>query len=425
MAAKKINILVDPIKYGEICTDHSYCESILNKINEYVNTNNKEIPQLLLDRYIYIVCNNILCWSVDYEGHKKNLEYIFTNCKIDPVKIINSIKENTEVVEIMIKNNKDINMNFFTKIPNSDDLFSKYIENFIKDPNCTEKTLEVIFSTAVDRKYFKSVNKILDMKFKISDSKLFDNVIFNLIAVQANVEDILKKCINNGAKINKDTLQIFIDRLGKSNYYQYQCIHFQTIFTFLYTNGSTVSISELLKVRPKVPIGEINATLNNLNDLALLEFTKEEFKELCECSVKINNFKNVKKYFDDKEIKAIIYSNKITYPIEFDFDINILRAECKKTGNINEIKKILKTVKPDQICMENACTMMNIAAIKLLREEYKIPITEKCIYNSAKSFGYNRIVTHLVTEYEKNNNIQNVNNINDSESEEELVLEDD
>lgn len=406
MVAKKINILTDPIKYDEICTDHSYCESILNKINEYVHSNNKEIPQILLDRYIYIVCNNILCWTVDYDGHIKNLEYIFMNCKIDPVKIINSIKENAEVINLMIKSNKDVDMNFFTKIPNTDNLFLKYIEPFILNPNCTQKTLEVIFNTSIDKKYFKSVNAILDLKFKISDSKLFDNIIFNLANVQTNVEVILKKCINNGATINKDTLQIFIERIKKSQYIHYST-QFKSIFTFLYINGSIVSIDELLKVRLKISAEDINEIINIINNSTELEITKEEFKQLCEYSIKINNFTNVKKYFEDKEIKALIYSNKISYPIDFDFDINILRAECKKSGNITEIKKILKSVKPDQICMENACLAMNITVIKLLREEYKLPITEKCIYNSVKLFGYNRIVTHLITEYEKNNNIQN------------------
>lgn len=410
----KLNVISDPIRHGEKCDDlHEYCESISNKISEQIESNKTDIPQVLLDRYIYIVCNNILCWTVDYDRNIKFLNYIFKNCKVDPVRIMNTIKENPELIEILINNNKDIDMSFFQKIPNSDDLFLKYIERFIKDPNCTEKTLEVIFNTAVERKYFKSVNKILDMKFHITDSNIFDNVIFGLVAIKEDVEKILKKCINNGAQIKKETLKNFIDRLEKSNYYQYQCFNFVSIVSFLYTNGSIVSIDDILKVRPKVPVGDLNATINHINDLNQIEITRDEFKKLCESSIKLTNFKNIKKYFDDKEIKAIIYSNKISYPIEFDFDINILRNECKKTGNINDIKKILKVVNPDQICMENACSVMHLNLIKLLREEYNIPITEKCIYNGAKTFGYNRIVTTLIQEYEKANNIniplQNVN----------------
>jgi len=304
----KINVTLDPIKYDEKCDDlHEYCESISNKIAEYVESQNYEIPNVLLDRYIFIVCNNILCWTVDYDRNIKFLNYIFKNCKIEPVKIINSIKENQELIEILIKNNKDIDMNFFIKIPNSDDLFLKYIERFIEDPKCTEKTLEVIFNTAVERKYFKSINKILDMKFHITDSKIFDNVIFNIVSIKEDVEKILKKCINNGSKIEKDTLKNFIDRLEKSNYYQYQCFNFPIIVIFLYTNGSTVSIDDILKVRSKVPISDLNATINQINDLNQIEITRDEFKKLCESSIKLTNFKNVKKYFDDKEIKAIIY----------------------------------------------------------------------------------------------------------------------
>jgi hypothetical protein len=412
----KLEITVDPITYNDKCNDlHEYCENISNKISEYVESKNIEIPQVLLDRYIYVVCNNIFCWTVDYNRNIKFINYIFKNCKVDPVRIINTIKENPELIEILIKNNKDIDMKFFQKIPTSDDLFLKYIERFIKNLNCTEKTLEVIFNTAVERKFFKSINKILDMKFHITDSNIFDNVIFGLIASIVDVETILKKCINNGAMIQKDTLKIFINKLEKSNYYQYQCSNFISIVTFLYTNGSTVFIDDILKIKSKVSVGDLNVTINHINDLNQIEITRDEFKRLCESSIKLTNFKNVIKYFDDTEIKSIIYSNKISYPIEFEFDINILRNECKKTDNINGIKKILKVVKPDQICMENACSTMNINLIKLLRENYNIPINEKCIYNSAKSFGYNRIVTLLVKEYEKENNINAQDVIDDDE----------
>ena len=402
----KLNVSVDTIRCGEKCDDlHEYCESVSNKISEHIESNKTDIPLVLLDRYIYVVCNNILCWTVDYDRNIKFLNYIFKNCTVDSVRIMNTIKENPELIEILIKNNKEIDMNFFQKIPNSDDLFLKYIEKFIKDPNCTEKTLEAIFNTAVDRKYFKSVNKILDMKFNITDSKTFDNVIFGLVGIKEDVEKTLKKCINNGSVIKKETLKNFIDKIEKSNFYQYQCFNFISIVSFLYTNGSIVSIDDILKVRPKVPIGDLNATINHINELNQIEITRDEFKKMCESSIKLTNFKNVKKYFEDKEIKAIIYSNKISYPIEFDFDINILRNECKKTGNINDIKKILKVVKPDEVCMENACSVMNLNLIKLLREEYNLPITEKCIYNGSKTFGYNRIVSMLVENYEKENNI--------------------
>lgn len=412
----KLDVKLDPITYNDKCDDlHEYCENITNKISEYIESDNIEIPPVLLERYIYVVCNNILCWTVDYNKNIKFLNYIFKNCKVDYIRIINTIKENPELIEIFIKNNNDIDMNFFQKIPNSDNLFLKYIDRFIENSDCTEKTLKVIFSTAVERKFFKSINKILDMKFHITDSYIFDNVIFGLVAIIENVETILKKCINNGAMIQKDTLKIFINKLEKSDYYQFQCSNFIPIVTFLYTNGSTVSIDDILKIKSKVPVGDLNVTINYMNDFNQIEITRDEFKRLCESSIKLNKFKNVIKYFDDTEIKAIIYSNKISYPIEFEFDINILQNECKKTDNINNIKKILKVVKPDQICMENACRSMNINLIKLLRENYNIPINEKCIYNSAKSFGYNRIVTLLVKEYEKENNINAPDVINDDE----------
>lgn len=407
MAQNKLDVELDPFTCYEKCDDiHEYCINVSNKISEYVESEKIEIPQVLLDRYIYVVCNNILCWTVTYERNIKFLNYIFKNCIIDPFCIINNINENPELIELFENNNKHINIKSFKNISKSDDLFLKYIERFIKEPNCNEKILEKILNTAIEKKFFKSVNKILDIKFHMTDSNIFDNIILNLISFKEDAVTIIKKCINNGAMIQKDTLKIFIDKLEKSNYYQFQCLNFVTIVLFLYTNGSTVSINDILKVRQHILVKDLSATINNINELDQIDITKDEFKNLCESSIKLTNFKNVKKYFDDKEIKAIIYSNKISYPIEFDFDINILRNECsKKPGNINDIKKILKVVKPDQICMENACLNMNINLIKLLRVDYNIPINEKCIYNSAKLFGYNRTLRLLLEEYEKANNI--------------------
>jgi len=410
----RLNVVLDPIKYEEKCDEqHEYCENVSRKISEYVESNNSEIPSILLDRYIYIVCNNIFCWTVDYERNIRLLNYIFKNCKVDPVKIIDKIKENPELIEILIKNNKDIDMNFFQKMPNSNDLFLKYIERYIKDSNCTEKMLEVIFNTAIEKKYFSSVNKLLDMKIHISEQKIFDDIIYNLIFVNENAEQILKKCINNGATIQKETLKNFIEKFMRLTYYLPKCSNINNIVTFLYTNGSTVSIDDILKIKTIVQSIDVNDIINNINEMNQIKITRDEFKNLCEASIKLKNFENVKKYFNDKEINAIIYSNKISYPIEFEFDINILRNECKKTKNIDNIKKILKVVNPDQICMENACSVMDINLIKLLHENYNIPINDKCIYNSAKLFNYNRIITLMVHNYEKVNNIRNQNeNIN-------------
>lgn len=427
-----VNVTLDPVINGEKCdSNHEYCNNISKNISLYIDSNNSNIPPVLLHRYIYIVCTNIFCWTVDYDRNINFLIFIFKNCKLDIDDII-KIKDNPELIEIMIKNNKDYD--FIRKLPQSDNNLLKYIEQLLKNENITEETLKICFNVAVKKKFILSINKILDNKFIINDSKLFDDIIFNLLSISIqdnnnieNVETILKKCINNGATIQNNTSIILINKIMSDNsiisydniesYDKYErnkkyrsydsynyynkCENFFPIMSFLYTNGSTISIGDILKLKKKIRYKYLSETINFINNENKVKITREEFKTICELSIKLSNINNVKIYFDDEEIQEIIYSHNISYPIKYVYNINTLRNECKyNKKTLGDIKKILKTVKPDDICMKNAFLAMNIPLIKLLRENYGIPITEEYIYIIAKKYNNYKLNT-ILTEYEK------------------------
>jgi hypothetical protein len=411
----KNNFETEPIMHNEKCDLHEYCENVRNLISKYVESNNPNIPINLLNRYIYIVCDNIFCWTLDYETNINNLNYIFKNCKINTIEIFNKLT-NDEVKEIFTKYNQNITI--LKKLPNTDNLLLNFINQNINQLNNSENSenskniLKEIFNIAVQKRFFKSINKLLDNKFKICDSTMFDNILFALIFSGENIENILKKCLNNGAEIKKDTLHNLINTINNSLYsmWSFPSIIPSTIndiFIFLYTNGSPVTIENILLLKKKIDIKETNKIFNILNNLNEIEITRDDFKKICEEGIQLNNFKNVEKYFNDKEIKSIIYSTKLSYPVKFDFDINILRSECKKKGqrtaqHLIDIKQILKVVKPDQECMENACLANNITLIKLLKTDYNLPITEKCIYNYSKTLSVNnRCLDLLIKNYDK------------------------
>ncbi len=405
---ENINVYVDPVWDDyEGCDDtHEYCTFISDKINEYVDNDNKDIPECLLERYIYVVCNDILCWTLDYVQNLKNLSYIFKNCtgdQVSPVKIMKTIKENMEIVEIFI-NNKNIDMNFFLKMPGTDELFIKYINKFITS-NFDEEYIHYILSSAISKGFYKSVDKILDMKIGLNNADLFNNIIYGIVNKSyIDPLQIIKKCINNGAKIEKNTLQIFIDKVDSSELAKYQFVNFKILVPFLYANGSPVNITELLKLQHKIPMGDLGNTINNINNHKLIDFTLDEFNELCDCGIKLTNYNNVKKYFTDKQIKSKIYINKLSYPIEVKCDLDILRTMCKTNSSISEIRKVLKSVTPDQECIENACETMNNTLIRLLREKHNLLITEKCILNYAKAVAVdNKVLRYIVDEYEGKN----------------------
>jgi len=387
---KNINILTGTLATVDVCdTEHTYCSYISDKISEYIKNNDVSIPNPLLDRYFMIVCNNIYCWTLEYKKHLANVHFIFKNCKFDRIRIINNVKQNPEVIEILMKNSTEFDIQMMTKIPGTDNLFWQYVQKFVMSETTTSEILTSIINTAVSRKYYKSIDNILDSKVKIVDANTFDQLILGTVGKNdVDAVSIIKKCIANGSKIEKNTLKNFLKKVHIIT----TPYNFNNIVAFLYANGpndTDLSITDILEVScPNVYNSELLTAINNINDIGNIEITRDEFITMCNLSMKLKNYEKVKKYFTDNEIKKIIYINKIPYPIEFDYDIDFLRTMCLKSGHVvwTETKKILKKIKPDQQCMINACKTSNINLIKLLREEYNIPITEECVYASLNYF---------------------------------------
>jgi hypothetical protein len=415
---KNINVLNDPIKVTEYCTiTHEYCRYITHLISDYVNNNNKEIPEFLIKRYINLVCDQMLCWSLNYDKHLKNLKYILENVNFDKT-IIMQVNNNNELIYIYVLTIKDINLQFIKDISKNQEIFTTLVERFIN----SNQYIDEIFEYVITKKYEKTLNLLLDNKFKVNTEATFLKIITSFNNSN-NIIQIIKKCIANGLNITKDTVKMLINTKEKYTLYQQ---NLDIIIIFLYDNGSTnFTITELntfFQYNEQIFSNIVNHIIDNNYNI-----TESEFSLLCKKKIKIINISKIKHFFDNKDIKNIIYNNRIDYPVKFEFNIEILRNECRG-GDLAKVKNILKTVQPDTSCLEYACSGGCNYIIKLLHETYNIKFSDQCIINTVKiqSQRYNRVLNYAKQNYFlKNPEQQLVNNGNNELIENNVDISDD
>jgi len=413
------NILNDTLKSVDYCdANHEYCSYITELMNKYFEEKEINISENFINRYLQIVCNNILCWSLNYDKHLKNCEYIIKNINFDKINTLKKIENNPEIYELYIKYEKNISIEFITNITNisnNQDVFIKFLKNYIENIIKSDIGLDVLFNFIITKQYINALDFLLDSKIKIPNSDIFNKIIVKLVVFQNDFDVILKKCITNGANIEKNTLKNVFNEIQKSQYiHSYNCINIFKITSFLFDNGSTdISWFDLSNLKDKILFSELSKIINHFVDNGY-NLTQDEFKNICEFGIKINNFNKINKFCSIEEIKNIIYINKINYPIKFTFNIDILRSECKKNNNLPNIKNILKTIAPDTECLENTCINSNPAIVKIIHENYNIKFTDKCILNCAENFRYNRLFDYVLKLYKDKNGLNPNNNEDDN-----------
>lgn len=394
----------------EWCSDsHQYCKYINWNIEECIK-NNKVITPKLITRYFTIVCHNMLCWSYSYQQHLKICDHIIKNYDFHKFPIISDMicksSENMEVIDMIIESmviDKDVN---YLDLYNSGGknnfklLFEKLSKKFVNANNHIVDMLNL----ALNKGCYEALNNILDSKITFNDIGLFHLLLLKLY--KSNYPDsvsIIKKCILSGCTIKPDTIYKLLNDIKNYNTYSTGLLQ---IIMFLYENGSTkIKINDFLdrKIHSALTSKDYNNIINYLIDNNI-EITEEEFIKLCEYNVKVTNMNKINKFLSSKEVKKKIFESGIDYNIKFDFDIDMLKIECKKSNNINKIKEILKYVQPDQECLELVCEHSStLNTVKLLHETYNLPFTDNCILNTAKHYGYNRVLGYVLNLYNGTN----------------------
>jgi hypothetical protein len=400
---KNTDILHDDIKTVDYCytSSHDYCKHILSLLTHYIDKEEEDIPEKLIERYIKVICNSIECWSLNYDINITRVVYIFENCNFTD-NIINQIinLQNAEVFTIFINNYK-ITDDILDKILDKN-TFYNITYDFIKN-NTNYNYTNKLINYVIKNNDINTLDKMLDNKMQISNEQFI-----KIIALQSVNLDIIKKCINNGAKIEKNTLSLVINEyLTKKNYkvgydYYYHSNNnpqkYEHIIIFLFENGSTeINWINLKQIIYYVGTNEFNKILNNFidNDMKL---TTQDFIDICNSKIKINDIKKINHFFKDDNVVNAIYNNNLKYPVEIKYTYEMLKSEVTK-NNLIKVKEIIKSITPTQELLEIACKTQSLSMIKYLHEVCALKFNEKCILNHCQYVRQSTLLDYLRIKY--------------------------
>ncbi len=395
--------------------NHEYCTYITSLIADYVIYDKKEIPIKLIDRYIRIVCNELLCWSLQYNDHVKYCNYIFEHNKhLACILYVN----NAELFDMCKKHDTDLKEEMFgifnLVLTYSNSRVIQTIDKMIKLNYYNEELIKIV----VKHKLISPLITLLNEKVHI-DQKYFITIM-GFVSNHCNSIDVINKCIKNGCYITNNTIKEYIQsyyiNTNIHKHYNYyptisNASSIVNIFKYLYENNSrNIEIDDILELADNIQgfqkqnyIQTIDAIINFLVEKNY-NISQDEFEQICDLGIKIKNVSKVEKYFENNNIKNKIYLNNIPYNIKFEQNVEMLKHECSKSGNISKIRNLVKTVKPTEECLENACLVTsNTATVRLLHEEHNIKMTEKCLLNVAKDLRHNNSIDYVIKLYLQKN----------------------
>ena len=114
------------------------------------------------------------------------------------------------------------------------------------------------------------------------------------------------------------------------------------------------------------------------------QLTYDNLLKATSCSIVINNIEQFQFKLDNRFYDLCFDYN--FYPSYYDQqnNLNILIKECKRAGNLTNIRKIIlkDKISPNQECLENACLVKNNhSVIKFLIETCNLKPNNKCLQN--------------------------------------------
>ena len=368
--------------------NHDYCvelrkhmlDIIENPDTQYQFTDN------LIKKFLKIM-QEIECWSLEYDKNIQILLYICSNYKLSfELKKSLWCNINSEIPAIYFNNidldsisDTELNNIFTQNNYNSEYIRTILINNLSKNP----KYIKKIFYAMIMRNDFVGIYKLFDNKFDI----IYDD--FLLV--------IAKLCIYDYYNINQDEINFnpcmydFILYLVENNC---DIIKFDTIKFFLLKssfNNSRYSTKELSKI------------INYLFDSGM-KLTKNEVVFLIQHNIGIIDYSKLDFPIDCDEIAIEqAKTKKSVYKVNDKYDLEILRNYCSTYIKLPKLRDICKSVKPDIICLENACALRNNQnVIRYLCDTFDLKINDKCILNLLKNSG-SSIGYSVALRYEKQN----------------------
>lgn len=172
-----------------------------------------------------------------------------------------------------------------------------------------------------------------------------------------------------------------------------------------------------------------NSIITDIIDIFIYngyQLTYDNLLKATSCSIVINNIEQFQFKLDNRFYDLCFDYN--FYPSYYDQqnNLNILIKECKRAGNLTNIRKIIlkDKISPNQECLENACLVKNNhSVIKFLIETCNLKPNNKCLQN-IMLLNTSKPLTYFINSYinchpetlidEKNNDVKDDNVKNDN-----------
>jgi hypothetical protein len=410
------------------CNTHIYCkelrdyiicykmnDSINEKLNENLNQNlNENLNENLIRRYLKIM-QEIECWSLEYEVNINIIKYIFLNF-IFSLEMKKSLftNQNPEIIQLYFNT---INLNDITDIE-LENIFTSNVYNstIIKDTvinniNFSNTSyVKKIFTILVKTDNFILINKLLDNKIDVTYDE-FLTVIAKLCCLykykitleKTNFKNFMNKLILSGGTIKKTTMldifnkiiEIRIKHLNNYNFCYFNPDFYEFIQYLIDNNCDTIMFpmikffTDLYKAHPYISNFSLD-TIGNIINLLFdsgMKLKKEDVAYLIEFGIAIKSYSKLDFPIDCDEIGlAQTKHKKKLYKIKERHNIESLRDFCRTNMRLDKLKELCKSVKPDIICLENACRLRhNENIIRYMCDNYNLQINDKCIVALLKS----------------------------------------
>lgn len=428
------NSILNPMDKCNVI-NHEYCTELrIHMLNLIENSINDLICDNLIKRFLKIM-QEIECWSLEYDKNIQILLYICFNYKLSfELKKNLRCNQNSEILQIYFTNidlnnipDEEINNIFLLNNYNSGVIREIIVNYFSKNNKFTKKIFDIIINTNC----FEYLNKILDTKIDISYddfllivAKLSTYYHYDIIKDDINFKNLINKLIFSGGIIKKSTMNDIFNKLieleiknlksindknQNQNYHYFNGCFYEFIEYLIQNNCEIIDFNyikiflEKYNYKYVYSIRDIGKLINLLFD-AGMKLTKQDIIYLINLDIRIINYSKLDFPINCDEIAfAQTKTRKNIYKIKEKYNLEILRNYCKTYIKPNKLKDICESVKPDIVCLENACELRNNnTIIRYLCDNFDLKINNKCIINLLKNTG-STIAYTIALQYEKQN----------------------
>ncbi len=393
-----------------------YCYQRLNfkdLVKLYYNKyHDKDFYKIFKTAYKNLTMNYTI-FKESFEDYDVSIFVNMTTHFLNNIKYsINEISRTSEFIQIVLlimdvyeKNNIDMNLLLQTTFY----ICYKELTNFVNDRNYDHNILKQNYE-----KLQPFLNKFYNSKsFKANNQSFIYSLVFD------TYDNAMKLVSSPDVKITKNMAGEYINILvpnSSINYLEHKDTKDieNTLNLFLDNDPclNNINFNNIIELCRKYEIKHYytkNNTIANLEKIINMIVEKnyqiklDDFLIILKAKIKIDNPHKCGIDISNEKISTTCYSISFNpYNLKFDYTLQLLRSECDKTGNLKRIREICKKVKPDIICLENACKYKNnYNTIVFLCEKNNLDININCLALTLQANSTTGYISYIIDEYFK------------------------